>query len=423
MTTIKTFATALGATLGLLGAGYAQAQTVLKVHYPMPGFFKDVMADISQAFMRENPDVSIEFVAPSPTYEDGLQLLLRQANSANQPDISFVGFNRLRVIDERGLAVDLTPFIAEEADIAAEGFSPRLLDLAKVGDHQLGLAFAASTPIMYYNADLLREVGGDPENPPDTWDEVIEYGGRIAALGNGVQGIDFRWQGDDWMFMALVLGDGGRMMSEDEKSVAFAGPEGQAALELIERMRREGGMPVFTKAAGEQAFVSGKVGFAFQTTGALRNTINNVGDKFDLRTAPLPLLDAERGKLPTGGNAIVMLTRDPAKQQAAWRLMKFAAGPYGAATVVPGTGYVPTNTLAAQSPDYLGDFYPANPLFQAGLDQMDAMVPWYAFPGANGVRITQAIVDRLAALVELRATPAETLDGMRADVERLLPRR
>ncbi|MGO8506867.1 hypothetical protein AB9F35_37125, partial [Rhizobium leguminosarum] len=45
---------------------------------------------------------------------------------------------------------------------------------------------------------------------------------------------------------------------------------------------------------------------------------------------------------------------------------KFAAGPYGASVVVPGTGYVPNNDLAAKSADYLGDFYKQNPLFQAG---------------------------------------------------------
>ncbi len=33
------------------------------------------------------------------------------------------------------------------------------------------------------------------------------------------------------------------------------------------------------------------------------------------------------------------------------------------------------------------------------------MQPWYAFPGSNGVRITQAILDNLARIVEQRATP------------------
>ncbi|EFH33345.1 sugar ABC transporter periplasmic sugar-binding protein [Brucella abortus bv. 5 str. B3196] len=181
---------------------------------------------------------------------------------------------------------------------------------------------------MYYNADLLKAAGGDPDNPPTTWDEVIELGGKIKALGNGNEGIDFRWQGDDWMFSALLFGAGG-----------------------------------------------------------------------------------------------TILTEDPAKQDAAWKFAKFAAGPYGASVVVPGTGYVPNNELAAKSDEYLGKFYEENPLFKAGLSQMSLMIPWYAFPGSNGVKVTQTIVDNLSRVVEQSATPEDALADAAKEVQRLLPRR
>lgn len=48
--------------------------------------------------------------------------------------------------------------------------------------------------------------------------------------------------------------------------------------------------------------------------------------------------------------------------------------------------------------------------------------PWYAFPGSNGVRITQTIVDNLARIVEQRATPDAVLADMTAQVQRLPPR-
>ena len=420
---MKLIRTALaGIALAASLAGAAQAETTLTVHYPMPGFFKDVMDTISQKFMAEHPDVKIVFASPSPTYEDGLQLILRQAGTAEMPDITFIGLNRLRVVAERDISVDLKPFVETDGHMAEQGFSDHILGLARFGGQQAGLAFATSNPIMYLNADLVRKAGGNPDNPPKTWDEVLVLGARIKALGDGVDGIDFRWQGDDWMFSALLFGAGGEILSADEKKVAFDGQEGLAAFTLVQRMVTEGGMPVFTKSAGEQAFVAGKVGLEFQTTGALRNTIKNVGDKFELRTAPIPLLDPVKGQLPTGGNAAVMLTRDPAKQQAAWDFIKFAAGPYGASVVVPGTGYVPNNELAAKSPEYLGDFYAKNPLFRAGLEQMPKMRPWYAFPGSNGVKVTQTIVDNLSRVVEQSATPEEALADAADEVQKLLPR-
>jgi multiple sugar transport system substrate-binding protein len=400
----------------------AHAETTLTVHYPMPGFFKDVMDTISKKFMEENPDIKIQFANPSATYEEGIQTIMRQAGTAEMPDVTFIGLNRLRMLNERDIPIDLTPLVAKEGDMASKGFSENILKLAQVEGKQVGLAFATSNPIMYYNADLVRAAGGNPDVPPKTWDEVIALGGKIKALGDGNEGIDFRWQGDDWMFSALLFGAGGTMLSEDESKVTFNGPEGQKAVEVLDRMVKEGGLPVLTKQAGEQAFVAGKIGFAFQTTGALRNTIKNVGTKFDLRTAHIPLIDPVNGKLPTGGNAVVILTKDADKQAAAWKFAKFAAGPYGASVVVPGTGYVPNNELAAASPDYLGTFYRENPLFRAGLEQMPLMQPWYAFPGTNGVKVTQTIVENLSRVVEQSVTPQQALDDAAADVGKLLPR-
>ena len=400
----------------------AQAEPVeLTVHYPMPGFFKDVMDKISAKFMAENPDVKITFASPSPTYEDGLQLVLREAGTAEEPDVSFIGLNRLRVLAEKGVSVDLTPFVKADPKIAEEGFSDHLLSLARFGGQQVGLAFATSNPIVYYNADLVKKAGGDPEHFPTDWDAALQLSARIQALGDGVSGMHYRWHGDDWMFSALLFGDGGQMLSDDEKRVAFDGPEGKLAVTLIDRMVKEGKMPVFTSDAGLQAFTAGKVGIMYWTTGALRQVISGVGDKFDLRTAKMPVIDPLKGRLPTGGNAAVMLTHDPKKQAAAFRFLKFAAGPYGASVVVPGTGYVPNNELAAKSPEYLGEFYQKNPLFRAGLDQMPLMVPWYAFPGSNGVKVTQTIVDNLGRIVEQKAPPEEALADAASDVRKLLP--
>jgi multiple sugar transport system substrate-binding protein len=393
----------------------------LVVHYPMPAFFKDVMEQIASGFTQANPTIKVRYPAPSPTYEEGVQAILRQGAAGGLPDVSFQGLNRLRVLTERGLPVDLTPFLAKDG-AEAQGWSTPILNLARFGGIQAGMTFAASNPVVYYNLTLVRRAGGDPAKLPTTWDELIALSGRIAALGDGISGMHYRWAGDDWMFSALLYGHGGRMLTVDEKDTAFNGPEGLAALTLLDRMVKEGKMQPLTAEAALQAFYAGKLGIFAGTTAYIGSMVRSIGPTVELATAKMPVIDAQKGRLPTGGNAAVMLTRDPARQDAAWRFIAFATGPRGQTIMTRGTGYVPSNTIAPAEDRYLGSFYKENPLFRPAMEQVPIAQAWYAFPGSNGVRVTETMVNQMARIVEQTATPDVVLADMAREVKRLLPR-
>lgn len=421
-------------TLGLIAGAASiamphvvRAQTLeIVAHYSMPPIFKEAQETIAEAFNKKSDKVKVTYVNPTPTYEDGAQLILRQATTGGLPDVSFQGLNRLRLFSERGIAANLKPFLEREGDAGKLGYSAPLLGLGFHGGVQCGLAFATSNPISYLNADLLKRVGADAAAFPTNWDEVIALSARIHALGDGNEGMFFRWPGDDWMFSALLYGHGGRMLTADETKVAFDGPEGLAALKLLDRMVKDGKMPNFgasaTATADLQAFGAGKLGTMFRTTAQVRQVSGMVGRNFELRTTTLPVIDPVKGRLPTGGAGMMMTAKDPARQAAAWEFMKFASSAEGTAIMARNTGYVPCNQLAIDDPGYLGEFYRANPLFQAATRQVHLMIPWYAFPGQNSVRVTQIMVDNLARIAEQKASPEEVLRDMAREVGRLIPR-
>jgi multiple sugar transport system substrate-binding protein len=411
-----------GAAATLAAPRLARAAAVeIEAHYAMPAVYKDVKEKIAAAFMAANPDVKVTWRQPAAGYDEATQLILREAVTGRQPDLSFQGLNRLRVIAERGLAVDLAPLLKAEGDAANLGYTPELLGLGQAGGIQAGLAFATSNPIVFINADLFRRAGLDPDRKLTTWDEAIDASKRISGLGAGIHGSYYRWQGD-WIYSALLFGFGGRMMDEAERDIGFAGPEGKASLTVLDRLVREGGMPALSGEAGAQAFAAGRIGMYYWSTAFLRQAMNSLGSNFRLATWEFPLGDRLRGRLPTGGAAGMILAKDAAKQQAAYRFLRFATGPEGCAIMVKGTGYVPVNQIAADDPRYLGDFYRENPLFMTGVRQMPIMVPWYAFPGANGVRITSVITDNVSRVIEQKASVDTALTDMAREVTRLLPR-
>ena len=409
------------AGLALPNLARAQQPVEITVHYAQPFIFKPSYDAITEAFARVEPNIRITYVT-SPSYPEGTQLLLRQAATNQLPDLSFQGLNLLRVFAERGIAQDLMPFLLRDGAPAAQGYTDGLLGLGRFSNYQAGLPYAASTAITFLNADLARRAGFDPDNLPTDWDGHIRLAAAVKERAGGSDGMWFAWS--EWMFQTLVLGHGGQMMMPDESDIAFQGAEGLATLRLHDRYVRETQMPALNANTATQAFAAGRLGALYWTTAVVRNSIQSVGQSFDFRTLPLPVVaGVPNGALATGGAAGMMTARDPAKREAAWKFLRFATGPQGQALMVMNSGYVPCNQIAIDDPRWLGDFYRQNPLFRAAVTQMGRQAPWFAFPGANGVRITQAITNNTARVIESQATPEVALADMAAEVRRLLPRR
>lgn len=399
----------------------AQGSVEITVHYAQPFIFKPSYDAITEAFARAEPSIRITYVN-TPSYQEGTQLILRQAATNQLPDLSFQGLNLLRVFAERGIAQDLGPLLARDGDPIAQGFTPALLGLARHNNYQAGLAYAASTAISFINADLVRRAGFDPDRLPTDWDGHLRLAAAVKARTDGSDGMWFAWS--EWMFQTLVLNHGGAMMKPDESDIAFDGAEGLATLKLHERMVTETAMPALNTNSASQAFAAGRLGAFYWTTAVVRNFINSVGQNFDFRTYPLPVVaGVANGTLATGGAAGMITARDPAKREAAWKFLRFCTSPQGQALMVTNSGYVPCNQLAIDEPRWLAEFYRENPRFSAAVAQMARMAPWFAFPGANGVRITESINNNTSRVIERRATPELALADMASEVRRMLPRR
>lgn len=411
----------VGIAFGALAAPALRAQpnVEITVHYAQPHVFRESKEAVAAAFSRHEPGIRINWVT-TPNYDEGTQLILRQAVAGTQADLTYQGLNRLRVLAERGICQDLTPFLNRESNPASQGYSETILGLGRTAGMQAGLAYAVSTMITYMNLDVLRDVGVDARTFPTNWDGVLDLAARIARLPNAPDPIYYDI--GEWAWSALLYGHGGQYMSGDERRFLMDTPQGLAAMRLYQRILREGRMPNLNTPAAQQAFGAGRIGVRFGSTAFLRNVMQSVGQNFPLATTIMPVIDAERGRLQVGGSAGMLLTRDPVKQEAAWKFLRFSTSAEGTALMVQNTGYVPCNQLAVDDPRWLGEFYRANPLFSAAMRQLPLTVAWYAFPGTNGVRISQNISDNLQRLVEARATPEQVVQDMQREVTRLLPR-
>jgi multiple sugar transport system substrate-binding protein len=413
-----------GAVLSLAAsASLAQTQTEIVLQYPYPELFTETHKRIAEEFAKERPDIKITLRAPYESYEDGTQKVLREAVTNQMPDVTFQGLNRIRVLVDKNIPAQLDDYIAAEKDFDRQGFHQAMFDIGTASGKIYALPFAISLPIVYVNLDLLKQAGGDPNNLPKTWDELIAQAKKIKALGPDINGVTYVWDiTGNWLWQAPVFARGGTMLNADETKVAFNGPEGQFAIRMLARLVNEGGMPNLDQPAMRAAFAAGKTGFHITSTSDLNKVTQMIGGKFELKTHSFPDVVSPNGRLPAGGNVVMILSKDKAKRDAAWEVVKFWAGPKGAAIMAETTGYMPANKVANEV--YLKDFYTRNPNNYTAVSQMALLTKWYAFPGDNGLKITDVIKDHMNSIVSGARSkePDAVLADMTTDVQKLLPK-
>lgn len=412
----------MAAAAVLMGASAAQA-TEIVIQYPYGELFNGTHQQIAAEFAKKHPDIKVSFRAPYDSYEEATQKILRESITKQMPDITFQGLNRIRIMVDRNIAVPLDDFIKAEKNFETEGFHQAMFDIGTQQGKVYALPFAISLPIAYYNLDLVKKAGGDPNNLPKTWDEVFALAKKIKALGGDVNGATIAWDiTGNWLWQAPVFSQGGSMLNADESKVAFDGPEGQFAINVFSRFVKDAQMPNLTQPDMRAAFAAGKTGIHFTSTSDLAKTTEMIAGKFNLKTHVFPDVKPDVGRLPAGGNLGVITATDPAKQKAAWEVMKFWHGPEGAAIMAKTTGYMPPNKKANDV--YLKDFYEKNPNNYTAVSQLGLLTKWYAFPGENGLKITDVIKDHLQSVVngQRAGEPQAVLKDMARDVQKLLPK-
>src|SRR5437773_8005828 len=201
---------ALVLAAALATSGAKAQQVTLDVLYAFPAFAK-FHEPIAQEFMKRHPDIKIAFRAPAPTYDDGHQTMMRQAVTNQLPDVYYSGFHLLSelagTLAKRNQIVDLDPLLAADGkDFRQKNYSDRIIALGRVDGKLYGLPFNASSPIMYYNVELVKKAGGDPVKMPDNWDAVIELAAKIKAGSSDVAGLSYNVHdfSDSWYYPAMI---------------------------------------------------------------------------------------------------------------------------------------------------------------------------------------------------------------------------
>lgn len=400
------------ASVGAAACSRARDPRTLRVAYNVATFVKLYEA-VAEAFMRAHPGLRVKLL-PATTSSNTMSRDFTLALVGDEPDVSHVGLNHIRFYAERNLALPLDRYIAAESTPLTSHPT-----IGRIAGETRALPFAVSVPVNYLNDNLLRRAGHDPKTlASGGWPALLKAATDISALGGPISGMFFDYaSGQALTWQMLVFGFGGHMMTRDERTIAFGDASGQRSAELLEEIGRTGQVDMSRENA-RMAFAAGMLGSYTNTSSNMgRFSAANMG--FPVTMATLPF-EAGAGRLPAAGNAVVITTRRPARQDAAWQYVRFATGPIGQTIMAKQSGYLTLNPAALNDPALLKPYVDAHPQYRALYALTETLDQWYAFPGPRGEQIADAITAGMRALLIRRASPEVALKEMVREAQRLI---
>jgi sn-glycerol 3-phosphate transport system substrate-binding protein len=297
-----------------------------------------------------------------------------------------------------------------------DSFYPALMANSRIEGKTWGIPFQRSTIVAYYNKDMFRDAGLDPEAPPATWDEMVSMGKALTegdTYGLMIPSTGYPY----WMFQALAIQNGKELMSDDGLETYFDDPAVVETLEFWKSLSTEHGiMPEGTVEWGtlRQAFLEGQTAMMWHSTGNLTAVKNGAG--FDFGVAELPA--KERPGSPTGGgNFYVFEDTTDEERAAALKLIKFMTAPEQAAEWSIATGYMGVSPAAYETEAlkaYTAEFPPA----LVARNQLENAVA--EFSTFETARVRDGLNNAIQAALTGSQSPADALAEAQAAAERLL---
>ncbi len=402
----------------------AAAQTEISFYYPVAvgGPITKTIDQMSADFEKENPGIKVKPVYAG-TYQETIVKAITAHKAGTPPTTAILlSTDMFTLIDEDAIVPwdDLAAGADDKKWLAS--FYPAFMANSQTGGKTWGIPFQRSTIVLYWNKELFKEAGLDPNKAPANWKEMLEFAQKLTkrdAAGNVTQwGVQIPSSGFPyWLFQGLTTPNGVELMNAAGTETYFDKKEVIEALAYWTDLgRKHKVMPpgVVEWGTTPKDFFERKVAMIWTTTGNLTNVRNNA--KFDFGVAMLPA--AKRRGSPTGGgNFYVFKKATKAQQEAAAKFAKFMTTPERAAQWGIDTGYVAVRADAwetARMKEYVKGF----PVASIARDQLQFSVA--ELSTHDNQRVTKALNDGLQAALTGAKTPEQAMKDAQAEAARIL---
>jgi sn-glycerol 3-phosphate transport system substrate-binding protein len=341
---------------------------------------QDALNSLAERFNASQNGVKVR-MSYQGTYDDAMAKLVASLNTGNVPAIMFPGDTYMQMMIDSGAATPIQDFVDQE-DYDLSDLDEKGVQYYTSQGKLWAMPFTMEIPLLYYNKVTFREVGLDPEKPPQDLEELRQYSEKILKRDSAGNVVRSGLALDVVAWLRNVLAEHGDLWVDNEN-----GREGRATKVLF---NNDTGRWFFqwwhdmvdsglaynvgrnpTVAEGFLAIASGRAAMTIAFTGALRSVLDAFAgvEGVELGISRLP------GAPGSPGNTIsiasyglwILNVRPKEEQEAAWKFIKWLMEPEQQAEWFAGSGYLPMSRSSVDLPA-AQEAVARYPLFREALD-------------------------------------------------------
>jgi len=368
---------ALALSIGLGATLPAQAQTQIQWWHSMTGAAGDWVGGLATEFNASQKEYKINPVFKG-TYDESYAATIAAYRAGNAPHI-------VQIFEVGTASMMASKAIKPVSDVFKDGgiaFDAKQYVPAVAGYYtapngqMLSFPFNSSTTVFWYNKDMFKKHGLDPNNPPATWPEVAAAAAKLKASGEKC-GFTPAWQSwtqlesfSTWHNTIFATKNNG--FDGWDARLAFNSPLHVRHIENLANMQKQGLMSYAgRRTEAEAKFWTGECAMLTSSSAAYAGIKRNA--KFDFGISPLPyypdVAGAPQNTIIGGGSLWAMAGKTAAEYKGVALFYKYLSDANVQAKSSQLTGYLPLTNKAYDVTKASG-FYEKNPGTDVAVKQM-----------------------------------------------------
>ncbi len=375
---MKRLAIAVGLS-ALIGFAFAAEKVHVTFWHAFGGGRTAFIQRAVEDFNYTHPGIEVK-VEYKGSYRDTLNAAILAAKQGNAPHIVQIFEVGSQLAIDSGIFVPIQDYVPAGLEFQLDDYIKPVANYYRIGGKFNSIPWNSSNPILYYNKDIFKKAGLDPNNPPKTYGEVVKACEKIIASKAAPKCIT--WPLHSW-FVEQWVAEQGALLANNENGRAARATDVYINSEAMKRIMKwwkglyDKGFYAYTGKpedwdGANQLFVSQQAAMEITSTSDVTFMQNaSFENGFELGTGFLPVPDGvERNGTVVGGASLWLTKGHPQKEQeAALTFLLWFTNTENMVRWHKGTGYFPVLNTSVKVLEWQ-NWFERNPAYRAAFDQL-----------------------------------------------------